>query len=140
MGKFRRFIEDAKELPQRTVDSPKIAYVIPIVGVLATAGLMGISKSCEKKDGGEDKLRPFLEADAERFAALKDIKIDIEAIEACEKHALSGLSWDDQSLKVRCNNMRLHLEKYKKVSKEIADKIKKKDAKKTPKAIQMRKK
>lgn len=140
MGKFRRFIEDVKELPNKTIDSRSVVYVVPLAGLLATAGLTWASNSCEKKNGGKDKLREFRENDAERFASLKDTKIDVETIEVCEKIALSHPSWHEQNLKVKCNNMRSYLEKYKKVSREIADEIKKKDAKKTPKAIQMRKK
>ncbi len=117
---------------------------IALVGVgIAIYGAM-VTVAASKNETEKAVKQELKEKDAERYSSLKSMEIDVKTIEACERLAISEVSGEKQNIKNRCSSMRTNLENYKKLSKKIAEDIKRADAKKavkgTAKGIQMRKK
>ena len=80
-------------------------------------------KESYQKESAEDRKK-----DAEKYAALKSTVTDTEALEICEKSALSDK--EDQFMDRRCSDMRDSLENYRMFSRQISKDAKPKDARK----------
>ena len=118
------------------IEDPVTTAVFSAIGGLSLVGI--VATGIWLKTGTEDKNK-----DSQEYAELKNTEIDKKVLTACEKLVLSG-DTEKPIMKKRCETLRVKLNEYKKLSRQISRDIKQADARRvvqrTTKGLQMRQK